>query len=416
MSLVEEVLIAQARGWLSPTQNDALETLLDWVDNKPNVPAMTLGGLAGTGKSSVGAVLAMLLEVRGTRSAILSPTWRAANEFNDRLWGLNWGGEEHCTAQTIHSYLYSPVTNPKTGDILSWKRKKFEPPHSPRDILIIDEASMVDMLTFNDLSTLGARVLLIGDPAQLPPVSRGDGCMGHLDLFLTEPHRQALDSPILRLAYEVLEEGLLVPAMMSGEGLQVLPYSSLGKTALQWELNKEDWVVLSYTNQARVQVNSEVRAELYRDRGKPAPQPDEIGASDRLVSVKSRNSLYNSRIAEVVDVQASKDPREVSLLLNLNEATYQDTETLEVQALRAQFGNARTLTGRDLQDLKYDLEKPLPYLLDHGYAMTVHKAQGGGYDHVGLVLSGVNRLSYEDRRAFLYTAVTRAKKTLTLFL
>jgi len=424
MSLTDEILVAQARGWLSPTQNEALEKILHWLDHEAGTPALTLAGLAGTGKSSVGAVLSMLLSLRSNRLAILSPTWRAANEFNDRLRGLQWFNESEealraprISAQTIHSFLYTPVTD-HVGEIVSWKRKKFEPPFTRQDLLIIDEASMVDMLTFNDLAGLGARILLIGDPAQLPPVSRGDGCMGHLDIFLTEPHRQAVDSPILRLAYDVLREGYLVPNMMQGEGLQVLPKSWIGGSVLTW--GSSDWVLLSYTNQARVSLNQQVREALHPGIDL---SPDQLLPGDRVVSVKTRNQFYNSRTGTVVEIPPSADKREIALRLELEAGSVgtdrwlmEVKEASVVRALRAQFGNPRTVTNQELKDLKYDLDLPLPYLLDHGYAMTVHKAQGGGYDNVGLVLDGVNRLPFEERRAFLYTAVTRAKQTLTLFL
>ena len=72
-------------------------------------------------------------------------------------------------------------------------------------LLIVDEASMVNAALARDLISFGFQILIIADPMQLPPVEGGVGYFMRFkpDVMLNEVHRQALNSPILRLATDV---------------------------------------------------------------------------------------------------------------------------------------------------------------------------------------------------------------------
>src|SRR5690606_32731904 len=73
-------------------------------------------------------------------------------------------------------------------------------------LVIIDECSMVDEELGRDLMSFGTPILVLGDPAQLPPISGGGFFTEHEpDHLLTEIHRQAQDNPIIRLALDVRE-------------------------------------------------------------------------------------------------------------------------------------------------------------------------------------------------------------------
>jgi exodeoxyribonuclease-5 len=73
-------------------------------------------------------------------------------------------------------------------------------------LVIIDECSMVDETLGRDLMSFGTPILVLGDPAQLPPISGGGFFTEHEpDMLLTEIHRQARDNPIIRLALDVRE-------------------------------------------------------------------------------------------------------------------------------------------------------------------------------------------------------------------
>src|SRR5690606_12714869 len=77
-------------------------------------------------------------------------------------------------------------------------------------LVIIDECSMVDEQMGKDLESFGVKILVLGDPFQLPPV-KGQGYFtdAQPDFLLTEIHRQAADNPIIRLATDVRSAGRL---------------------------------------------------------------------------------------------------------------------------------------------------------------------------------------------------------------
>ena len=111
-------------------------------------------------------------------------------------------------ASTIHSLIYR----------LRKARKRTVPNFVLNDdsaagkaaLIVIDECSMVDEEIGRDLLSFGVPVLVLGDPAQLPPVAGGGFFTdAEPDVMLTEVHRQAADDPIIRLSMVVREGGAL---------------------------------------------------------------------------------------------------------------------------------------------------------------------------------------------------------------
>src|SRR6202035_4167275 len=79
-------------------------------------------------------------------------------------------------------------------------------PASEAKLIVIDECSMVDAELGRDLLSFRAPLLVLGDPAQLPPVQGGGFFTdAEPDAMLTEVHRQAQDDPIVRLSMQVRE-------------------------------------------------------------------------------------------------------------------------------------------------------------------------------------------------------------------
>src|SRR6185437_38256 len=85
-------------------------------------------------------------------------------------------------------------------------------PASKAKLIVIDECSMVDADLGRDLMSFGVPLLVLGDPAQLPPI-QGGGFFTEAspDAMLTEVHRQACDNPIIRLSMEIREGHALEP-------------------------------------------------------------------------------------------------------------------------------------------------------------------------------------------------------------
>ncbi len=177
----------------TPHQDQALSAVAEWLKAKPGEggtpQVFRLFGYAGTGKTTLARHLAESVEGRVQYAAF---TGKAA---------LVMRGKGCFNAQTIHSLIYrstdSGAETPsfELNDDSSASRAK---------LIVIDECSMVDQELGRDMLTFGKPVLVLGDPAQLPPI-QGGGFFTEAepDAMLTEVHRQAQDDPIVRLSMQV---------------------------------------------------------------------------------------------------------------------------------------------------------------------------------------------------------------------
>src|SRR5579883_2747985 len=113
-------------------------------------------------------------------------------------------------ATTIHSLIYRTIEG-EDGAGPSFTLNH-DGPASKAGLIVIDECSMVDAELGRDLMSFGKPILVLGDPAQLPPV-KGGGFFTEAppDVMLTEVHRQAADNPIIKMSMLVREGGRLPP-------------------------------------------------------------------------------------------------------------------------------------------------------------------------------------------------------------
>ena len=190
----------------SGQQNEALSKAGAWLRMR-YAPTFYLAGYAGAGKSTLAMHLA---EHADGKVAFAAFTGKAAMVMRQK--GCH-------GARTIHALIYESDVDPTTGDVTT----RLRPPGwlDKYALIIIDECSMVDEEMGKDLLSFGRPVLVLGDPAQLPPV-RGGGYFTarQPDYMLTEVHRQAADSPIIRLATEI-REGQFRPRNIDVPGLIV---------------------------------------------------------------------------------------------------------------------------------------------------------------------------------------------------
>src|SRR5690606_25304248 len=104
---------------------------------------------------------------------------------------------------TIHSLIYRLVD--EKGGEPQWELNP-ESSIVDADFVVIDEVSMVGEGLAKDLLSFGKKVLVLGDPFQLPPV-KDAGFFTEVkpDIMLTEIHRQAADNPIIRMSIDIRE-------------------------------------------------------------------------------------------------------------------------------------------------------------------------------------------------------------------
>src|SRR5438046_6233802 len=177
----------------TPHQDSALKAVADWLKAKPgknSTPQVfRLFGYAGTGKTTLARHVAEGVDGEVKYAAF---TGKAALVMRNR--GCD-------NASTIHSLIYrareSGVEQPSFE---SWD----DAPASKAQLIVIDECSMVDAELGRDLMSFECPWLVLGDPAQLPPI-QGGGFFTEAepDAILTEVPRQAEDNPIIRLSMDI---------------------------------------------------------------------------------------------------------------------------------------------------------------------------------------------------------------------
>jgi exodeoxyribonuclease-5 len=370
----------------SPQQDEALKAVGRWLKaGRPQV--FRLFGYAGTGKTTLARHFAEHVDGSVQFAAF---TGKAAQVLRSKG-AIN--------ARTIHSLIYRPKGEEAIADETTGKTSMSptfslnrQSPISKAKLVIIDECSMVDEQLGRDLLSFGTPVLVLGDPAQLPPISGGGFFTEHEpDHLLTEIHRQARDNPIIRLALDVREGR----EFMHGDygAAQVI-----GKENVDQELVLGADQVLVGTNRTRRRYNRRLR-EL---KGFSADYPQ---AGDKLVCLRNdpAKGLLNGSLWKVMTSSRETVKPGINLLVSPEEDD-PDRGVAKIKLLKAVFEDPDS-------DIPWATKKRFDDF-DYGYALTVHKAQGSQWDNV--VLFDESWAFKETRQRWLYTAITRAAKKLTV--
>jgi ATP-dependent exoDNAse (exonuclease V) alpha subunit len=259
-------------------------------------------------------------------------------------------------------------------------------------LVIIDECSMVDEELGRDLMSFGTKILVLGDPAQLPPV-KGDGYFTEAepDILLTEVHRQARENPIIQMSMTVREGGRLELGEYGSS--RVVRRADVS----QGMVRRADQLLVGM-NKTRTASNNKVR----RLNGRQGVFP-EVG--ERLVCLRNNKekNLLNGGLWTVAKIiQTTGDLIEMEITSDdIPGATNE-----RVSVLRPFFdGTESTLTWNEVRGTEQ---------FTFGYALTVHKSQGSQWNDV-LVFDESSAFR-EHRARHLYTAITRAAETVTVAL
>ena len=255
---------------------------------------------------------------------------------------------------------------------------------------MIDECSMVDAELGRDLMSFRIPVLVLGDPAQLPPIQGGGFFTdAEPDVMLTEVHRQAINDPIVRLSMEFRSGQRLVPGEYGAS--QVVRRDALDP---QRVLDADQ--VLVGRNATRRAYNARMRER----RGFTEPLPM---LGDKLVCLRNnrRKGLFNGGLWVIREKPKAR--RQV-LGMRLRPDEDLNARTVKVSVRSECFTGA--IDGLEWEQRKRHDE------FDFGYVLTVHKAQGSQWDDV--VLFDESFAFPDSRERWLYTGVTRAAKRLTV--
>jgi exodeoxyribonuclease V len=359
-------------------QDAALRAVAAWLKAKPGkrgTPQIfRLFGYAGTGKTTLARHLAEHVDGKVLYAAF---TGKAAQVMRSK----------GCRgASTIHSLIYKArESGEETPNFELWD----DAPASTAKLIVIDECSMVDAELGRDLMSFDVPLLVLGDPAQLPPI-QGGGFFTEAspDAMLTEVHRQAQDDPIVLLSMQVREGKRLA---LGEYGLtQVVRRSGLDPARV---LGADQ--VLVGRNATRHAYNGRMRERRGFAEALPLP-------GDKLVCLRNnrKKGLFNGGLFMVKERGARKS------VITMRLAPEEDTGGRIVRvSVRPECFTGNIEAFDWPQRKRYDE-------FDYGYVLTVHKAQGSQWDDV--VLFDESFAFSDSRERWLYTGITRAAKRLTL--
>lgn len=384
---------------LSPDQELARSFLLDWYKSKDRPPYITLGGYAGTGKTTLLSYVRTELkkEQKKLKVAFCAYTGKATQVLKRKLaehHAVHFGDE----VRTIHSLIYKAITN-ESGAIVGWKLR--EALDSEPDLLIVDEASMVDAEIWQDLLSYHIPIIAVGDHGQLPPVSGNFNLMQNPQLKLEKIHRQAEENPIIKLSVMARETGFIEHGDY-GNGVYKATYADASPMLENIFCNfTADYMILCGYNSTRVRINATIRNALGFETPEPRP-------NDRVICLRNnrQKEVYNGMLGYIREIKKlAGDTYKVEVAMD----TYEGEQLYAGHVSAEQFGAQKTLNNI----LGYQKTKDLD-LFDFGYALTVHKAQGSQAKKVVVFEERFSRDTEEDWRRWLYTAVTRAEEELLI--
>ena len=371
---------------------------------------LILTGGPGTGKTTTINTMIQFFESEGLSILLAAPTGRAAKRMTEAT------GYE---AQTIHRLL-EVNGNPEEESTGGFLRKRENPLEA--DVIIIDEMSMVDLNLMHALLSAvvqGTRLILVGDVDQLPSVGPGSVLKDIISserfhvVTLTKIFRQAGESDIIMNAHKInagepvelnkksrdfffvkcdeadtIIGGIIaliqrkLPQYVQAHPNEIQVMTPTRKGLLGVE--RMNVILQKYLNPAdEKKTEREINGRLFRE-------------GDKVMQIKNNYQLeweICTRFGLTVDKGMGVFNGDMGVISEINE--YKETVEVEYDEGR------KVKYGFDMVDE-----------LELAYAITVHKSQGSEYPAVILPLLPGPKLLYN--RNLLYTAVTRAKKCLTI--
>ena len=266
------------------------------------------------------------------------------------------------------------------------------------DLIVLDEVSMVGAEMASDLLAFGKPILVLGDPGQLPPI-KGDGAFtdANPDVMLTDIHRQAETSAIIRLA-TLARQSLPIPYGEHDDFVWKMRRADIGPHQFL-----KGGQVICGRNATRLFLNTAMKQAA----GFPDAYPR--GRGEKIICLKNRHDLglVNGMFLDLSDIR-DESPLAFSASVRTEDGTsvpgrqwfykghFDDHVAYDAERLR-----------RDWHDMRGLVESVW------GYAITCHKAQGSQWENVIVYDDGLGRTA-EDRARWLYTAITRAEQGLVI--
>ena len=376
---------------LSAKQKNIIKDILDWYKEK-KIPYLTLGGYAGTGKTTILGYLNEKLhkEYKDINIAYCSYTGKASQVLRKKL--QETGSLKHSDyVGTIHRLIYKAILD-EDDNVIGWEKIPVD--DFEYDLIIVDEASMVSSDIWQDLLSFEKPILAVGDHGQLPPVEGKFNLMLKPMLRLEEIYRQEKDNPIVVISEMARKYGE-IPKMEYGR--YVKKFSREDEDVMEFLTDQlssynENMMVLVGYNHTRNKINDGIRQLLEFE----SPQPQ---IEDRVICLRNNAELgiFNGMIGTIQSIE------KVSVADMLE---YYQTDIIfdgEDEVFHLPISIEQFRQRETLRNVSRDIN-----LFDFGYALTVHKAQGSQAEKVILFEERFSKMDDDMWRRWLYTGVTRA--------
>jgi len=321
-------------------------------------------------------------------------------------------------AQTIHSLIYDVIMKPVFDDngkpvmlpsgyqkrIMEFMLKETIPNNIK--LIVVDEAGMVSGEIAKDLLSYGIPIIALGDLNQLKNPFGTEYFLVNPDIVLTKVHRQAEDSPIIWLSQEILKNHHLVPGQYGN-------CTVVKKSDFEPMMIKDSDAVLCCTNQLRYAVNDIFRKDIKSMHSKL--EVPNIG--EKIICRRNKwnkSIMYKgteyflcngiSGTVEYVDISSYNGKKiEIDFKPDFLPKSFHSL-AIDYKHLYASYGSD------DYDSIHLDL---VPF--EFAYALTVHLSQGSQYDDVAYFAEN-GKFDKVTKKKLDYTAITRAKERITIFI
>lgn len=368
-------------------------------------------GGPGTGKTTTINTIIRMFEQDNLNILLAAPTGRAAKRMSETT---------KRTAQTIHRLLEISGARDSEEDKFTFERNEENPLEA--DVIIIDEMSMVDINLMNALLKaipIGTRLILVGDVNQLPSVGPGnilkDIIKSHSFnvVMLTKIFRQATESDIVTNAHKInAGESIRLDnkskdffMLQRNDAMSILGVVvSLVRDKMPKYVNAKSYDIQVLTPMKKGELGVEKLNQVlqnYLNPPKPGKQEKEAHGcifreKDKVMQIKNNYQIeweIRSEFNTLVDNGTGVFNGDVGIIKEINNFA---------EIVKVVFDEGKIVEYKFSQ-----LDE-----LELAYAITIHKSQGSEYPAIVMpIFMGPKMLM---NRNLLYTAVTRAKKCVTI--
>ena len=365
-------------------QTEALKTAL-------SSQVMVITGGPGTGKTTLIKAIMKIRSARGFKIMLAAPTGRAAKRMTEAT------GHE---AKTIHRMLEYTGSTMSGGDFM---RNETNPLDC--DLLVVDEASMIDQVLFHHLLKAvpkGSSVIFVGDVDQLPSVGPGNVLKDIIDsgvcpvVHLNEIYRQSRESMIVVNAHRI-NSGEMPFLDERGEVSSLSDFYFI-------EESDPDKALEIITRLVTLRMPQKFGLDPVRDIQVLTPMHRGSVGTARL-NLELREALNTCQGSKVL--RMGRTLQEGDKVMQIRNNYEKDVYNGDIgTVVRIDGEESRVIVEMDSGRVSYDFSELDE--LTHAYAVSIHKSQGSEYPAVVIPIMTQHYMMLQ--RNLLYTGITRGKK------